>query len=355
MTSLQLLHVIFSFLPFEVCLFWTICFAVHCGKKDGPKRYFLAYIVTCTVLYFCHGLYFTHGLNYAVECLWTFCSLSVYPMFYGYLCRLTRQDYGVRQLWPWLEPSVLVAAMKYALPDAGIDHVRLVLFAVQIVCVVYFGIRMLRAFDRRLHAVYADTEGRDTTAVHNLLVAIIVVSLLSAVANSVGKQYFGESLWLLIPISLAFSTMLFALSYISFSRNFSIDQFCMDEEKEGARDEAEESAVADVVGKQVEALMTEQHYYLRHDLKIGDVVKAVGSNRTYVSNFINSTQGCSFSEYINRLRVEYAKGLLLSAPEGTKLSQIAEESGFANDQSFYRNFKKFAGMTPAEWMNAQHM
>lgn len=69
MTSLQLLHVIFSFLPFEVCLFWTICFAVQCGKKDGPKRYFLAYIATCTVLYFCHALFFTLGLR---SCVCTF-------------------------------------------------------------------------------------------------------------------------------------------------------------------------------------------------------------------------------------------------------------------------------------------
>lgn len=69
MTNLQLLHSVFSFLPFEVCLFWTICFAALCGKADGPKRYFLAYIGTCTVLYFCHALFFTLGLR---SCVCTF-------------------------------------------------------------------------------------------------------------------------------------------------------------------------------------------------------------------------------------------------------------------------------------------
>lgn len=360
MTSLQLVLSIFSFLPFEVCLFWTICFAVQCRKARGPKRYFMAYIFVCTVLYLCHGLFFTQGLPYEMECLWTFCSLSVYPLFYGYLCRLTRSDYGVRQLWPWLMPGLLVAIAKYALPDAGLDHVRLLLFAVQIVTVCYFGIRMLRDFDRKLHGVYADTDGRDTSDVHNLLIAIIVVSVLSGVANSVGKHYFGESLWLLIPISLAFSTMLFALSYISFWRDFSIDQLRADEDdsvaapfSDKAEDEDYHGEETEDVGRQIEALMTDEHYFLKHDLKISDIVKAVGSNRTHVSGYINSTHGCSFSDYMNHLRIEYAKQLLLSAQSGRKLRQIAEESGFANEQSFYRNFKKFEGVTPAEWMSMQ--
>lgn len=355
MNSLLLLQAIFSFLPFEVCLLWTACFAVQCRKGGGAKGFFLAYIATCTVLYFCHGLFFTLGLPYEVECLWTLCSLSVYPLFFGYLCRLTSRDYSVRQLLPWLVPGVIVAMAKYALPDAGIDRVRMFLFAVQIVCVVIFGVRRLKAFDRRLQDVYADTEGRDTTAVHHLLIAVIVVSLLAAVANSAGRQYFGETLGLLIAISVAFSVMLSALSYICFCRDFSIDELCVDEEKDGEGSEtAAENDIEDV-GLQIEALMTEQRYYLRHDLKIGDVVKAVGSNRTYVSNYINSRHGCSFNDYINSLRVEYAKELLASASEGIKLTQVAEDSGFSSDQSFYRNFKKFVGVTPSDWQHHAHL
>lgn len=361
MNALLILHTAFSFLPFVVCLFWAICFAIKLRKADKAKRYFMAYITTCVVLYLSHGLFFTVGISYEWECIWTLCSLSVYPIFYGYLCRLTSEEYNIRQLLPWLVPGVLVAAAKYALPDAGIDRLRLVLFVVQIVTVVYFGIRKLQAFDRQLQTVYADTEERDTTDVHHLLIAIIVVSLLSGVANSVGKQFFGESLWLLAFISLAFSTMQFALSYICFFRSFTVDQLIEDEnygneenkdneQSEGGRDMSEEEDF----GKIFERLMVEDHFFLKRDLKIGDVVKALASNRTYVSNYINTTYNCSFSDYMNRLRVEYAKRLLASAPHGTKLSQIAQESGFASEASFYRNFKKFAGVTPSDWQHQAH-
>lgn len=371
MNALLILHTAFSFLPFVVCLFWAICFAIKLRKADKAKRYFMAYITTCVVLYLSHGLFFTVGISYEWECIWTLCSLSVYPIFYGYLCRLTSEEYNIRQLLPWLVPGVLVAAAKYALPDAGIDRLRLVLFVVQIVTVVYFGIRKLQAFDRQLQTVYADTEERDTTDVHHLLIAIIVVSLLSAVANSIGKQFFGESLGLLAFISLAFSAMQFALSYICFSRNFTVDQFVEDEnygndESKGhdklgvekKREKTEKSERENIEEEEFrrmfEKLMVEDLFFLKHDLKIGDVVKALCSNRTHVSNYINATYNCSFSDYMNRLRVEYAKRLLASTPHGTKLSQIAQKSGFASEASFYRNFKKFAGMTPSDWQRHAH-
>lgn len=350
MTEIQLLHTVFSILPFGVCLFWLICFLIQSSKNDIPKRYFMGYIATCVVLYFCHALFFTIGLSHELECLWTLSSLSVYPLFYGYLCRLTSSSYKLRRLLPWLVPGIVVALAKYLFPEVGSDKVRVAVFACQIVCVCYLGIKKLKAFDCELQAVYADTEGRDTTAVHHLLIAIIIVSILAGVANSVGKQFFGESLWLLTPISLAFSTLLFALSYICFNRDFSIDNISHDE-KEGKEQEAVETAEqTELIGRRFEELMISQRFFIKKDLKIDDIVKEIGSNRTYVSNYINRTYNCSFSEFTNKLRIEYAKTLLAKAAKGTKLSLIADEAGFANEQSFYRNFKKFVGMTPAEWV-----
>lgn len=354
MTDTQILHTVFSFLPFAVCLFWFICFAVQMRKIDVAKRFYMGFLATCVMLYLCHALFFTLGLSYEMECVWTLCSLSAYPLFYGYLCRLTSGGPKVGSVALWLLPSFAIAATKYAFPDAGIDRVRLLLFVVQIVAVCFFGIRRLKAFDRKLQTVYADVESRDTTAVHQLLVAFIVVSVLSGVANSVGRQYFGESIWLLVAISLAFSTMLFALSYICFIRDFTIEQLNIDAAEESGADEAVTQDDGQI-GLMVEALMHERHYFLRKDLKIGDVVREVGSNRTYVSNYINATHQCSFSDYMNQQRIEHAKRLLQEAGKSVKLAQIADDSGFANEQSFYRNFKKFTGMTPAEWLNSRQM
>lgn len=350
MTSQLLLHTVFSFLPFFVCLFWLICFVANTKRSDVPKLYFMLYIATCTVLYLCHALFFTIGLPYEMECLWTLCSLSVYPLFYGYLCRLTSADYKFSQLLPLLVPGAVVALAKYFLSDAGVDKVRLLLFAFQIVGVCYLGIRKLKAFDAELQMVYADTEKRDTSAVHHMLIAIIIVSVLAGIANSIGKQFFGTSLWLLVFISLSFSILLFSLSYICFNRNFTIENLHIDESSEET--EAQETVTnedIETIGRKIEQVMVEQRYFTKKDLKISDLVAEVGSNRTYISNYINRTYHCSFSDMINKLRIEYAQQLIKSSAKGTKITQIADESGFASEQSFYRNFKKFVGMTPTEW------
>lgn len=351
-TSQLLLHIVFSFLPFLVCLFWFICFVVHTRRDDEPKLYFTVYIATCVVLYLCHALFFTIGLTYEMECLWTLCSLSVYPMFYGYLCRLTSSGFNVCKMIPWLVPGIVVALAKYVFPDAGVDKIRMLLFVCQIIGVCYLGINKLKAFDREIQSVYADVEGRDTTAVHHLLVAIIVVSMFSGVANSIGKDFFGESLWLLIPISSAFSSLLFSLSYICFVRDFTIDNLQSDERvaEELTQEHVEERDIAQI-GRKIDELLTVQHYFTKKDLKIGDIATEIASNRTYVSNYINRTYHCSFSELVNKLRIEYAMTLLTSATEDTKLTQIAERAGFASEQSFYRNFKKIVGTTPKDWLD----
>ena len=60
----------------------------------------------------------------------------------------------------------------------------------------------------------------------------------------------------------------------------------------------------------------------------------------------------SFSDYINNLRVEHAKTLLSQNTENTKILTIATRSGFSSEQSFYRNFNKFTGMKPLEWVKS---
>ena len=220
---LTMLRTLLSFIPFYVCLFWLSAFIAHYRKSDLPKKILTLFLGTCTVLYLCHALYFTVGLPHEMECLWTLCSLSVYPLYYIYICHLVSRPKASRRLLLILLPGTAVAVAKYLFPGDAADDARKLLFAVQVFAVVYFGYRKLRAFDREIANVYADTEGRDTSAVKHLLIAFMMTSLCSAVANALGKQYFAQSDWLVLGILTPFSAMLFALSYIGFTRDFSFE------------------------------------------------------------------------------------------------------------------------------------
>ena len=95
-------------------------------------------------------------------------------------------------------------------------------------------------------------------------------------------------------------------------------------------------------------LMETQQVYLNQDLKVSDVADALGVHRNTISACINAQKGCSFNQFVNEYRVEYAKKLLREADE-IKISYICHEAGFATESTFFRAFKTSTGMTPKEW------
>ena len=94
-------------------------------------------------------------------------------------------------------------------------------------------------------------------------------------------------------------------------------------------------------------LMEEQRLYLDSDLKQADVATALGVRLDEVSRCINSN-AFNFSQFVNGYRIEYAKQFMLRKP-GIKMTQVAIESGFSNETTFFRTFKAIVGMPPSEW------
>ena len=100
-------------------------------------------------------------------------------------------------------------------------------------------------------------------------------------------------------------------------------------------------------------LMENQKLYLNEELKIADVASALGTNRAYISDCINSTRGCSFTQFVNTYRIKHAKHLLQSRPD-IKLIEVWTSSGFSTERTFLRTFKSVTGMTPSEFRSKNH-
>jgi len=92
-------------------------------------------------------------------------------------------------------------------------------------------------------------------------------------------------------------------------------------------------------------------HFMRHncDKKIclEDIAKIVFLSPTYFSKIFKQETGQSFNAYLNRLRVEKSKKLLLQSR--LHLVDIANLSGF-EDQSYYTKvFKRVTGMSPNQY------
>ena len=96
-----------------------------------------------------------------------------------------------------------------------------------------------------------------------------------------------------------------------------------------------------------------EHYeYLNSEIKVSDVADALNVNLRIITNCLKVERGCSLTQLLKNYRIEHAKQLIVNHPE-LKMVNIAMESGYANERSFFRDFKQATGMTPSEWQTAQ--
>ena len=88
--------------------------------------------------------------------------------------------------------------------------------------------------------------------------------------------------------------------------------------------------------------------YLKPGITLNELSMQLCTNRTYLSQFINSTYHVSFRDWITNMRIEYAKRLM-QRQNSLKLQEISEASGFLSLSHFTRTFKAKEGCSPSRW------
>lgn len=93
---------------------------------------------------------------------------------------------------------------------------------------------------------------------------------------------------------------------------------------------------------------TRHKHYRRHGLKLREAAAEIGVSAAYLSNYVNSVEGMNFSAWLNSLRIEEAKRMMLHHPE-LSLFDIGYQVGHPNPTSFKKAFVTITGETPEEW------
>ena len=377
-----MISLIFSSLPMFACGFWAIligCTLYFDGRNRGYLM-LLLFMVTASLLYAGHCAFLNHFYSDmpVLDSLYSFANLAVYPLFYIYIVSITSPESQLRHTWLYFIPSAVIGIMVSVIyimmspqeldsfvriisynEDFGsgtglckmMGYIRLAakaVFAIEVVAVLIAGSRKIIAYNKSIEDYYADTEGKKLTAFQWFMYLFSACSIASIIFNFIGRSRFDSSAWMMAIPSLLFSSLLFGLGFIGFRQSFTIDHF---EQEESADEIIPESAPASKQEKplieRIEEVVTKRQLYLRHNLKISDVAAELCTNRLYVSTAINEEMGISFSDYINRKRVNYAIHLMSINPQLT-IYEIADLSGFSSDKSFYRNFKNITGKSPKE-------
>ncbi|ANE45518.1 hypothetical protein SY83_03410 [Paenibacillus swuensis] len=88
--------------------------------------------------------------------------------------------------------------------------------------------------------------------------------------------------------------------------------------------------------------------HLAEKVALGDVAHHVGLNMTYFSEMFKKECGESFTDYVNRMRIEKAMEMMRTRRYNNQELSLAV--GIANERYFCTLFKKYAGATPQKFM-----
>lgn len=107
---------------------------------------------------------------------------------------------------------------------------------------------------------------------------------------------------------------------------------------------------ADSLAQKLNKLMKEEKFYTNPDLNLNDLAKRLNTSRNTLSQYLNLYLKTSYIDYINRLRVEEMKHLLLDEKKSyLTIQALAQEAGFTSKTTYNRLFKQFTGVTPSEF------
>ncbi|EDP71171.1 Transcriptional regulator, AraC family protein [Flavobacteriales bacterium ALC-1] len=108
------------------------------------------------------------------------------------------------------------------------------------------------------------------------------------------------------------------------------------------------SSEAEKLIRKLSDLMQTRTLFKNPNVKLKDLADGLDISKHYLSQLLNDNLEKSFAQYINELRIEEAKKLLIENNQFT-LEAIGFEAGFSSKSTFYATFKKTVGVTPSEF------
>lgn len=99
----------------------------------------------------------------------------------------------------------------------------------------------------------------------------------------------------------------------------------------------------------LERLMQNDQVYKNSLFTREKMAELLGTNRTYLSQTINEQTGLTFTHYMNKYRIEEARGILADPQDDTPIKAIAADLGFSSVTTFYTLFKAVVQMSPDQY------
>lgn len=94
-------------------------------------------------------------------------------------------------------------------------------------------------------------------------------------------------------------------------------------------------------------------HHFKENIKLEAIAPLFGYNSAYLGKIFTKSVGENFNAYVDHKRIDCSKELLLK--NNLKVYEIAEQVGYKNVDYFHKKFRKYVGMSPAEFRKGNNL
>lgn len=236
---------------------------------------------------------------------------------------------------------ILLWTVTLSLPSGLCPAIHIafgVWFVIQALILIRVFLRSYRRLRRQLDNEYADATATFIEWLHKSAWCVIVFGILCGVFTFLPR----------ICIASLMATGIFVFIYIYISmQNYALHLSPVQYVADNPLDEPAVKEVDSILVDKIEQWITDRGYCNEH-ITLESFAGHIGTNRTYISSYINTRYRCSFSAWINGMRLELARSILVAEPSLT-LADISRQCGFSSTSCFSKLFKNDTGQTPTEY------
>ena len=239
--------------------------------------------------------------------------------------------------------------LVYALTGKSVFYmVSIVYTALFCLVVVLFIVSKVRRYNRYMRENYSYTERVNVRWLLNSMI-ILALCLFLWLYTCTNISHLGD---LVYYVS---STLLWAVVlYFSLRQEWIPDVSESDtEEIHDTREMEPLRNEASPMSQKLEEYIRDRELFLNPKLSLPDLAVEMGTNRSYLSSCLNNELGVTFYDYVNRFRLEKAKGILEDPAFDGCIEEVAMNSGFNSVSTFRRSFQKRYGCTPSQYRKAE--
>lgn len=260
-----------------------------------------------------------------------------------------------RPLWPFFLATLPIAAffvvIAYRHDTVLVPWVQGYFMLMTVIMFIYMAFAV-RQYSLWLRNNYADLENKEVW--QSFMVLAICLLILSFYIYSSGGMTYEYAVqvfdYLFIAILLWRVETLQTLE--NNNDNDDITGATGLEEVMALQSSAPQANTPDNIGQLLEQHCEGRQLYLRQDITLSELSKAIGTNRYYLSQYF-TRQETTYNAYINGLRIQHFVRLYQEAVAADRpftALQLAQESGFRSYSTFAAAFKQRMGQTVKMWM-----